>query len=162
MDDYFMDQIISSYEECFWGGDSCGNSYDYYNDFTRDPNFYHYRVRFTIIHETAKAYLFEVKEGQFWCPKSLLRNVKIKNSDLRGLLWEDFKPKFIPKQTAEVDDFDIEPEPITQKPKIELSRVAKLPKPKKKKKKKKTQVTMLSTPTGNNDVFKEYDLDWLR
>ena len=106
MDDYFMDQIIGSYDECFWGGDSCGNSYDYYNGFDYDPNFYHYRVRFKIIHETDKAYLFEVSEGQFWCPKSLLKNVKIKNKDLRGLLWEDFSPQFIPKQTASADDFD--------------------------------------------------------
>ena len=135
MNDYSMDQIIGSYDECFWGGDSCGSSYDYYNDFTRDPNFYHYRVRFTIVHETDKAYLFQVGEGQFWCPKSLLRNVKVKNKDLRGLLWEDFVPNFIPKQSASVDDFDdLGEAPITQKPKIELSAVAE---PKKSKKKKK-------------------------
>lgn len=138
MDDYFFDQIIGSFEACYENGD-CG---DYYNGFDYDPNFHHHRVKFKLIHSTKEAYLLEVKNGhQFWCPKSLLRNVRINGDELKALLWDGFEPTFLKKQPT-IDDFDIEPEP-------ELIRKVE----KRIKKPMKKNVAMTSTPIEDDDWF---------
>ena len=132
MDDYFMDQVIDS----FCSDDGYEEGKYHINEFYEyDPNFYYNRIRFTIVHETKKAYLFEVSKGQFWCPKSLLRNVKIKNNDLRGLLWNGFDAKFIPKTNISVDEFDdLDDKPMKKK----------------------------NIFTSKDDVFAQYNLEWLR
>ena len=107
MDSYFMDQIIGSYDECFFGTVSCSSEYnDWYSGFNYDPNFYHYRVSFKVVAETKKAFLFEVKEGQFWCPKSLLRNIRRNGDTIKALLWDQFNATFIEPQPDLLDAFD--------------------------------------------------------
>lgn len=56
-----------------------------YKRSTHDPDYYHRRLfredeKFSIIHETEKAILFEVKMGRFWVPKKLLREEKFGES----------------------------------------------------------------------------------
>lgn len=92
MDDYVMDQVIDSFVNDGWGCDYSGGGGRRFN---YDSNYYHYNVKFKLVHQTAKAYLLEAKKGEFWCPKALFKSVKIKDDTISGLLWEGFLPSYL-------------------------------------------------------------------
>ena len=81
--------------------DDCGDSPGY--TCTVDPLYHHVRLfhpndKPSVEHETAKAVLFRVTEGLFWCPKSLLRRYSKTELD-RALVWKGFTRKLLPRVT---------------------------------------------------------------
>jgi hypothetical protein len=49
-------------------------------DFEYDPLYYHTKIKIKgIEHETAGAYLFKSKKGNFWVPKALCKKLKKKS-----------------------------------------------------------------------------------
>lgn len=59
-----------------------------------DPNYHHVTMfhpsdKPSVEHETAKAVLFRVADGLFWCPKSLLRRYHKDKLD-QTLVWKGF------------------------------------------------------------------------
>ena len=149
MNGYDYDKIMGGYCDDMY--------YDGPTSTPRNPNYYHHHVTFNIVRETEKAFLLEDKKGEFWCPKSLLRNVVIKHDKLTGLLWDGFKPEF-KKPEKPVDVFDAFAGIDKQEAKDEKKRKKiqkKLDKRLRKEKRKK--ITMVSTPAEVGDWF----LDWL-
>lgn len=70
-------------------------NYNEYNDnFEYDPLFYFDKIKFKrIIHQTEKAYLFDSKEGKFWVPKALVKELKKKSC----YILSDFEINYLEK-----------------------------------------------------------------
>ena len=154
MNSYDYAKVIDSYCSDDWWDEGYSAS-----DFSYDRNYYHHTVRFDLVHETEKAFLLGSRQGEFWCPRSLLREVEIKNGKITGLLWDGFKPEFkVPEKPIdittvfdEIDDFFHDEENEKKREKIKKKIAKRL------KKKKKKKRIMTSTPEGTDNFF----LEWL-
>lgn len=80
----------------------CGRTqYRRRSNFNRDPDYYHRRLfldyqKFSIVHETDEAILFEVDKGQFWVPRKLLRK-RIFGEQESYLVHKSFDRKYLKK-----------------------------------------------------------------
>ena len=93
-------------------------------------------IEFTLLHQTEKAVLVRDTQGDFWVPKSLFKNARVRADKLTGFLASWFNRKYLLKEEQDndfepldadgIDDYmpEIIPERTEQDAQEELNSVA--------------------------------------
>lgn len=97
--DLYFD-ILEDPRDCSWEDDTPYGA----GRCKTDPDAYHRPLFFTgeqhvLTHKTDKAYLFTVRDGSFWVPKSLVRYYPEQpgSGQTPPLVWYKFKRRYLPE-----------------------------------------------------------------
>ena len=60
-------------------------------------DYYGYKVIYTLVHETEKAFLVRDDRGEFWIPKSLTQSVATQDNRIQFRRWGRFRPEYLPE-----------------------------------------------------------------